>query len=426
MLTAVVGVNWGDEGKGRMVDLLGCDYDVIVRYQGGNNAGHTVKNDRGDFVLNLIPSGIFRENTVNVLGTGMVIDLEHLAGEIKNLRSMGIGITPSNLKISEKAIVCMPYHKKLDGLEEDRLGEGRQGSPRRGIAPAYSDKYHRKGIRVGDILKSESLEKKLEPVIGFKNALLRGYGADEITVGESAAWLREQGAFLAPFIENTEEFLEECAAGQKNILFEAQLGTLRDIDYGIYPYTTSSSALAAYAPVGAGIPGRRLDSVIGIMKAYSSSVGGGPFAVEMEGAEAEALREAGGEYGSATGRPRRVGAFDLVASRFGVRMQGADLLALTKLDVLSYMERIPVCVAYDINGVRTENFPVGDELEAAKPIFEYLPGFLTNVSKCRAPGDLPKEALDYVRYIERAVGCPIKYVSVGPERGDYLELPEET
>ena len=423
MLTAVVGINWGDEGKGRMVDLLGSDYDIIVRYQGGNNAGHTVKNDRGEFVLNIIPSGIFRENTVNVLGTGMVIDLAHLTGEIKNLQSKGIKITPANLKISEKAIVCMPYHVKLDELEENRLGANLQGSTRRGIAPAYSDKYYRKGIRVGDILRPETLDSRLEPIIGFKNALLRGYGATEITAQEVSAWLREYGAFLAPFIENTEDFLEEAAQQQKNILFEAQLGTLRDIDYGIYPYTTSSSALAAYAPVGAGIPGRRLDNVVGIVKAYSSSVGGGPFAVEMDGEEAEALRTAGGEYGASTGRPRRVGAFDVVASRFGVRMQGADALALTKLDVLSYMEKIPVCVAYDVNGVITEAFPTGDDLEAAKPVFEYLPGFMTDISECRKAEELPTAALEYVRYIERAVGQRIKYVSVGPKRGDYLELP---
>ena len=425
MLTAIVGVNWGDEGKGRMVDLLGRDYDVIVRYQGGNNAGHTVKNDEGEFVLNLIPSGIFRRDAVNVLGTGTVIDLKHLTGEIKNLQSKGIDITPANLKISEKAIVCMPYHVKLDELEEDRLGDSKQGSTRRGIAPAYSDKYYRKAIRVGDILKPETLSSKLEPIIAFKNVLLRGYGAEEITVSDMEAWLREYGEFLAPFICNTENFLENAAEQQKNIMFEAQLGTLRDIDFGIYPYTTSSSALAAYAPIGAGIPGRRLDNVIGIMKAYSSSVGSGPFTVEMVGQEAEELRAAGGEYGAATGRPRLVGAFDVVASRFGVKMQGADVLALTKLDVLSYMEKIPVCVAYDINGVITEDFPTGDDLEVARPVFEYLPGFLTDISKCRKAEELPGAAIDYVRYIERAVGVRIKYVSVGPRRGDYFEFPEE-
>ena len=425
MLTAIVGVNWGDEGKGRMVDLLGRDYDIIVRYQGGNNAGHTVINDRGKFALNLIPSGIFRENTVNVLGTGMVIDLKHLAGEIKSLREKGIEITPENLKISDKATVCMPYHVKLDELEEDRLGANKQGSTRRGIAPAYSDKYYRKAIRVGDVMKPETLAGKLEPVIAFKNVMLRGYGADEVSVADMLEWLHEYGEFLAPFVCNTDNYIEEAAENRKNILFEAQLGTLRDIDFGIYPYTTSSTALAAFAPIGAGIPGRAVDNVIGIIKAYSSSVGGGPFTVEMEGAEAEELRAAGGEYGAATGRPRRVGAFDAVASRYGVKMQGATSLALTKLDVLSYMERIPVCVAYDVNGVIMKDFPTGDELEAAKPVFEYLPGFLTDISMCRTAEELPKAALDYVRYIERLVGVRIEYVSVGPNREDYLLLPAE-
>ncbi|MDR0861573.1 MAG: adenylosuccinate synthase [Oscillospiraceae bacterium] len=422
MLSAVVGVNWGDEGKGRMVDLLSRDYDVVVRYQGGNNAGHTVVNDRGQFVLNLLPSGIFNENTVNVLGTGMVIDIEHLWGEIDKLTARGIAITPDNLKISEKAIICTPYHKLLDELEEDRLGNDAQGSTRRGIAPAYSDKYYRKALRLGDLLNFDTLDGKLEPIIGFKNSLLAGYGAAAIDEGALTAWLRTYGEKLAPFITNTEKFLDDAAGAGKNILFEAQLGTLRDVDFGIYPYTTSSNALAAYAPIGGGVPGRRLDRVIGIVKAYSSSVGGGPFTVEMDGAEAEALREAGGEYGAATGRPRRVGAFDVVASLFGVKMQGADELALTKLDVLSYMDTIPVCVAYDVNGTRTTDFPTGDALEVAKPIYEYLPGFKTDISKCRDFAELPQAARDYVRYIESAVGAKIRYVSVGASREDYIEL----
>jgi adenylosuccinate synthase len=422
MLTAVVGVNWGDEGKGRMVDLLGSDYDIIVRYQGGNNAGHTVINDRGKFILNLLPSGILRDNTVNVLGTGMVIDIEHLVGELKNLASKGIKITPENLKISEKATICLPYHKLLDELEEDRLGNDAQGSTRRGIAPAYSDKYYRKALRIGDLLNADTLPAKVATAVGFKNLALAGSGRNRISESEILAWLNDFGSFIAPHIENTENYLENAAAAGKNIMFEAQLGTLRDIDFGIYPYTTSSSALAAYAPIGAGIPGRKIDNVIGIMKAYSSSVGGGPFTVEMDGAEAEALREAGGEYGAATGRPRRVGAFDVVASRYGARMQGADTLALTKLDVLSYLDEIPVCVAYEVNGKRTEDFPIGDDLEVAKPIYEYLPGFKTDVSKARMLADLPKAAIDYVKYIENAVGRKIQYVSVGAGRDDYIEL----
>ncbi|MDR0917208.1 MAG: adenylosuccinate synthase [Oscillospiraceae bacterium] len=422
MLTAVVGVNWGDEGKGRMVDLLSRDYDIVVRYQGGNNAGHTVVNDLGKFVLNLLPSGVFNNGTVNVLGTGMVIDIEHLWGEIEELTARGIKITPDNLKISEKAIIVMPYHRTLDALEEDRLGEGKQGSTRRGIAPAYSDKYHRKALRVADILNLDTLRDKLTPIVSFKNLLLASYGAYYVSENECYSWLEHFGSKLAPFVTNTEKFLDNAAENGKNILFEAQLGTLRDLDFGIYPFTTSSNALAAYATIGGGVPGRKLDHVIGIVKAYSSSVGGGPFTVEMDGSDAEQLREAGGEYGAATGRPRRVGAFDCVASRFGVKMQGADTLALTKLDVLSYMDKIPVCVAYDVRGVRTEYFPTGDDLDAAKPIYEYLPGFRTDISKCRKFSDLPQAAQDYVRYIEKTVDARIQYVSVGASREDYIEI----
>jgi adenylosuccinate synthase len=422
MLTAVVGINWGDEGKGRMVDLLGADYDVIVRFQGGNNAGHTVINDRGKFILNLLPSGILREGTVNVLGTGMVIDIEHLDAELYGLAEKGVKITPENLKISEKAIVVLPYHIALDGLEEDRLGEGKQGSTRRGIAPAYGDKYNRKALRIADIFQKDTLRGKLETILGFTNIRLRGYGAPEVTVDETLAWLDEFGSGLQKFAVNAEDWLEGAIDAGKNVMFEAQLGTLRDLDFGIFPFTTSSNALAAYAPIGAGVPGRRLDKVIGIVKAYSSSVGGGPFTVEMSGDEANALREAGGEYGAATGRPRRVGAFDCVASRFGVRMQGADTLALTKFDVLSYMDVIPVCVAYEINGRRVTSFPVGDDLDAAKPIYEYLPGFKTDISKCRTWEELPPAARDYVSYIENAVGAKIEYVSVGAHRDDYIVI----
>jgi len=420
MLTAVVGINWGDEGKGRMVDLLSRDYDIVARYQGGNNAGHTVVNDFGKFVLNLIPCGIFRKNVMNVLGTGMVIDLEHLWGEIEGLRERGIEITPNNLKISEKAIICLPYHRLLDELEEDRLGGNAQGSTRRGIAPVYADKYHRKALRVIDLLNMETLKEKVKTVVDYKNLALSSYGSYYISENEVYSWLKEYGDKLIPFVDNTEFYLDKAYEDGKNIMLEAQLGTLRDIDFGIYPYTTSSSTLAAFAPVGAGIPGRRLDNVVGTMKAYSSSVGGGPFTVEMDGDEADALREAGGEYGAATGRSRRVGAFDVVASSFGVKMQGATQLTLTKFDILSYMDTIPICVAYDVNGVLTKDFPTGDELEAAKPIYEYLPGFKTDISKCRKIEELPKEAIDYVKFVEEAVGAKIICISVGPHRDDYI------
>lgn len=422
MLTAVVGINWGDEGKGRMVDLLSAEYDVICRYQGGNNAGHTVVNDKGKFILNLLPSGILRDNVVNVMGNGMVIDLEHLYGEITALCSKGVEITPDTLKISDKAFICMPYHRQQDILEEERLAEKKYGSTRRGIAPAYGDKYMKKGIRMGDLLAPETLADKIADILEWKNITFSGYGQEKLSSDAMVEWLNKYGRPLLPFITDTTEFLLAAKREGKNIMFEAQLGALRDIDYGIYPYTTSSQTLAAYATIGAGIPGAKLDHVIGIMKAYSSCVGEGPFIAELFGEAASALREAGAEYGAATGRPRRVGGFDIPASVYGVKLQGADVLALTKLDVLSYLDKIPVCVAYEIDGVRCESFPVGDRLLRAKPVYEYLEGFKTDISGCRSPGELPKAALRYIKFLEEAVGCPIEYVSVGPGREDYIRM----
>ena len=423
MLTAVVGINWGDEGKGRMVDLLSADYDIVARYQGGNNAGHTVVNERGKFILNLLPSGILRRETVNVMGTGMVIDLEHLTHEIAALREKGIEITPANLKISDKATICMPYHKLLDGLEEDRLADRKYGSTRRGIAPVYADKYMKKTLRMADLLHPALLREKLDNLLEWKNlTVVNGYGHDAITTDEMLAWLETYGLPFADYICDTGIYLNKALDSGKNMMFEAQLGALRDIDFGIYPYTSSSSTIAAYAPIGAGIPGRKLDRVIGIMKAYSTCVGEGPFVCEFFGKEAEALRAAGNEYGAATGRPRRVGGFDVVASRYGVEMQGATDIAVTKLDVLSGMEKIPVCVAYELDGKRIDYFPTGDALDRAKPVYEYLPGFSGDISACRRFADLPKQAQDYIRYLENAVSCRISYVSVGAERDEYIEL----
>lgn len=458
MRTAIVGINWGDEGKGRMVDLLSRDYDIICRYQGGNNAGHTVINDKGKFILNLLPSGILRDGVVNVMGSGMVIDPRHLCGEIETLLSKGVSVTPENLKISDKAFICLPCHIAQDKLEEERLADKKYGSTRRGIAPVYGDKYMKKGLRMGDLLDDGTLEEKLNAMLEWKELTLCAYpdynsrgdensDTDDIwgtktTIDldllrgrleisglmlsiwegkEPVQWLRDNTKMLLPFITDTTEYLSNASAENKNIMFEAQLGALRDIDYGIYPYTTSSQTLASYATTGAGIPGMKLDRVVGIMKAYSSCVGEGPFTVEMSGAEADALREAGGEYGAATGRPRRVGAFDVVASRYGINVQGAEEVALTKLDVLSYLDRIPVCTAYEIDGKQTQKFPLGDKLSRAKPVFEYLDGWKTDVSKCRTQESLPKEAVRYIKYIEKAVGCPIRYVSVGAGRNDYLE-----
>ncbi len=425
MLTAITGINWGDEGKGRMVDLISQEYDIVARYQGGNNAGHTVKNERGKFVLNLLPSGILRPNVVCVMGNGMVIDPHHLDGEINKLREQGITITPDNLKISDRATITMPYHVDQDGLEEARLAKtGAQfGSTKRGIAYTYGDKYMKKTIRMGDLLHWDTLRERLAGILEWKNLTVTAYGHAPIELDDMMAWLEKFGKPFLPYICDTTDFLDSAMQNGKSIIFEAQLGALRDIEYGIYPYTSASTTLAAYAPTGAGVPFARIDESIGIMKAYSSCVGEGPFTCEMFGDEAEALRAAGGEYGAATGRPRRVGGFDVVASRYGAKMQGCTYIALTKLDVLSYMEQIPVCVAYELDGKRIDRFPADiDELNAAKPVYEYLPGFHCDISACRKVEDLPKAALDYIRYIEKAVNCPIKYVSVGAERDEYITM----
>ena len=421
MITSITGINWGDEGKGRMVDLLSRDYDIVVRYQGGNNAGHTVVNEKGKFILNLLPSGILRDDTVNVLGPGMVIDVEHLFGEVKKLRDAGITITPDNLKISDRAVICMPYHKMLDCLEEDRLGDAKFGSTRRGIAPVYADRFMKKVFRMGELLHMDSVKRKMPGIIEWKNLTVHGgYGAPELKSEDMIAWLEEFGLPFADYICNTTEYLGAAVKAGKNIMFEAQLGALRDIDFGIVPYTSSSYTISSFAPIGAGIPFAHLDKAIGIMKAYSSCVGEGPFTCELFGDEAKALRDAGGEYGAATGRPRRVGGFDIPASKYGILMQGATEIALTKLDVLSYLDKIPVCVKYDVDGELTDVFPVGDALNAAKPVYEYLDGWKTDISGCRSFDELPENAQKYVKYIERMTECHIKYVSVGAGRDEYF------
>ena len=369
MLTAIVGINWGDEGKGRMVDLLSQEYQVVARYQGGNNAGHTIYVEGEKFVLNLLPSGILRPSVTNILGPGMVIDIAHLRGEMERLAARGVKLSPENLRISGKAAICLPAHVRQDCLEEERLAGEKYGSTRRGIAPIYGDKYMKKALRMEDLLEPQRLERRLRQLLEWKNLLLeRGYGAPGEDYDETLRWLRENGAPLRPYICDTGVYLEKAIAAGKDVLFEAQLGALRDIDYGIYPFTSSSTTLAAYAPIGAGIPGRKLERTIGVMKAYSTCVGEGPFTCELFGEQAEALREAGGEYGAATGRPRRVGPFDVPASRYGVRMQGADQLALTKLDVLSFLPEIPVCTQYTVDGVSTQDFPSGGSLERARPV----------------------------------------------------------
>ncbi len=421
MLTAISGINWGDEGKGRMVDLLSEDYDVVVRYQGGNNAGHTVVNEKGKFILNLLPSGILRDKVVNVMGNGMVIDIKHLVEEMKRLRDGGIKITPENLKISDRAVICMPYHVLLDGLEEDRLAGKKYGSTRRGISPVYSDKYSKKAIRMGELKDMDALTKRLEDILEWKNLTVENvYNADEIKLSDMINHLSTYGKELLPYVTDTGLYLNEAHKNGKKIMFEAQLGALRDIDFGIYPYTSSSNSIASYAPIGAGVPNLKLDLSIGIMKAYSTCVGEGPFVAEYFGDKAEVLRKAGGEYGAATGRPRRVGPFDVVASKYGIRMQGADEVALTKLDVLSFYEEIEVCVGYEKDGKVTTEFPFPIDLESYKPVIKTLKGWNKDISGCRKKEDLPKEAIEYIEFLEKSVEAKIKYVSVGAEREAYI------
>ena len=421
MLTAIVGINWGDEGKGRMVDLLTRDYDVVVRYQGGGNAGHTVVNEQGKFALHLLPSGIFRKGVVNILGNGVALDCESLWTEIQDVTSKGVAITPENLKISDRASLLLPWHRDLDGLEEARLADKKYGSPKQGIAPFYSDKYQKKTVMAGELLYPDKLWEHLEGILEWKNLTLeRVYGAKGYTMDDLRAWVADYGEKIKPFICDTGAFLRQAQDTGKSILFEAQLGSLRDLDYGIYPYTTSSNAIAAYAPVGSGLPCARLDNVVGVVKAYSSCVGEGPFTCEWFGEEAEKLREAGAEYGAKTGRPRRVGPIDIVATRYGVQCQGATDIALTKLDVLSYMDRIPICAHYELDGQRIDYFPFPAVLSDAKPVMEYMPGWKRDISGCRTWEELPKEARDYVEFVEKQIGCHITYVSVGPERDSII------
>ena len=418
---AIVGINWGDEGKGRMVDLLTQDYDVVVRYQGGGNAGHTVINEFGKFALHLLPSGIFRQGVVNILGNGVALDPENLWKEIQQVEAQGVALTPDNLKISDRASLLMPWHRDLDGLEEARLADKKFGSTKQGIAPFYADKFSKKTVLAGELLYPEHLKAHLQDLLEWKNlTLTRVYGAEPVTMADLEKWLNDYCEKIKPYICDTGVFLRDAQAQGKKILFEAQLGALRDLDYGIHPYTTSSNPIAAYAPVGSGMPNVKIDEVVGVVKAYSSCVGEGPFTCELFGEEADKLREAGFEYGAKTGRPRRVGPIDIVATRYGVRCQGATNIALTKMDVMGYMEKIPVCVQYEVNGEKTDEFPFPCLLNDAKPVIEYLEGWQCDISGIRNWDDLPEAAKRYVEYIEEKIGCHIGYVSVGPERDSII------
>ena len=391
--TAIVGINWGDEGKGRMVDLLTEQIDIVVRYQGGGNAGHTVINEYGKFALHLLPSGIFRKNVINILGNGVAMDPESLINEIRDVADKGVAVNPENLKISDRASLLMPWHRRLDELEEQRLADKKYGSTKQGIAPFYSDKYQKKTVMAGELFYPERLRAHLKDLMEWKNLIIKGvYGAEPYTWDEIENWLNTSCEAIKPYICDTGDLLREAEENGKRIMFEAQLGSLRDLDHGIYPMTTSSNTIAAYAPVGSGLPSAQLDRIIGVVKAYSTCVGEGPFTCEMFGEEAEKLREAGHEYGAKTGRPRRVGPVDLVATRYGVQVQGATEIALTKLDVLSYLDEIPVCVRYELNGELTDKFPFPAALDDCKPVIETVKGWKKDISGVRTWEDLPEEA----------------------------------
>ena len=414
---AIVGINWGDEGKGRMVDLLTENYDVVVRFQGGGNAGHTVINEYGKFALHLLPSGIFRKGVVNVLGNGVALDPENLWEEIERITAVGVKITPKNLKISDRASILLPWHRDMDALEEQRLADKKYGSTKQGIAPFYSDKYQKKTFMAGELFYPQELKEHLQDLLKWKNlTLTKVYNAKPYTMEEIEKWLEKYCEKIKPFICDTGAYLSDAQSKGKRILFEAQLGSLRDLDYGIYPYTTSSNTTAAYAPIGSGLPSAKIQDVVGVVKAYSTCVGEGPFVAEMFEQDADDLRTMGFEFGAKTGRPRRVGAIDLVATRYGVQVQAATEIALTKLDVLSYMDRISICTKYVIDGKETDEFPFPIALKKAKPVIEYRDGWKCDISSIRKWEDLPKAAREYVTTVEQAIGCPITYISVGPER----------
>jgi len=410
----VCGINWGDEGKGRVVDFLAHDADLVVRFQGGNNAGHTVINELGTFKLHLIPSGIFRPEVVNVLGPGMVIDLEGFADELKSLESQGVR---GQVVVSDRATVCFPFHRNEDSWEEERLGGLAYGSTKRGIAPAYGDRHLKKGIQVGELAHPDHLLERLRGIVEWKNLTAHGvYGRSEgVNLDEVMEWVRRFSPPVLEHMVDTSRLLDDAWKSGKRILCEAQLGALRDVYFGIYPYTSSSCPLAGFAGVGAGLA-RTPTRVIGVVKAFSTCVGAGPFVTELPSDFADSFREMANEYGAATGRPRRIGHFDALASAYGVRVQGATELALTKLDCLSGIDPLKICVGYEVDGTRLDSFPIVPLLDRAVPVYSDMPGWQEPITDVRRFDALPAAARDYVLEIERLLECPIRYVSVGAER----------
>ncbi len=422
MVKAVVGANWGDEGKGKITDMLAKEADIIVRFQGGANAGHTIINDYGKFALHTLPSGVFYNHTTSVIGNGVALNIPVLFQEIKSIIDRNVP-TPKIL-VSDRAQIVMPYHILFDQYEEERLGGRSFGSTKSGIAPFYSDKYAKIGFQVNELFEEETLKDKLMRVCETKNVLLEHlYHKPLLDSAQLLETMHEYREMIAPYVCDVSAFLYQAIKDGKNILLEGQLGTLKDPDHGIYPMVTSSSTLAAYGAVGAGIPPYEIKKVITVCKAYSSAVGAGAFVSEIFGEEADELRRRGGdggEYGATTGRPRRMGWFDCVASKYGCRLQGTTDVAFTVLDVLGYLDEIPVCVGYEIDGEVTTDFPTTGRLEKAKPVLKNLPGWKEDIRGIRKYQDLPEKCRNYIEFVEEQIGYSITMVSNGPGREDII------
>lgn len=422
MVRAIVGACWGDEGKGKITDMLAENSDIVVRFQGGSNAGHTIINDYGKFALHLLPSGVFYNHTTSIIGNGVALNIPYLVKEVNELVSKGVPRT--KILVSNRAQILMPYHILFDEYEEERLGKKSFGSTKSGIAPFYSDKYAKIGFQVSELFDDEVLEEKVNRVCEQKNVILEHmYHKPTIDPKELLATLREYRDMVEPFVCDTVTFLHNAIKEGKNILLEGQLGSLKDPDFGIYPMVTSSSTLAAYGAIGAGIPPYEIKDIVTVVKAYSSAVGAGEFVSEIFGDEADELRRRGGdggEFGATTGRPRRMGWLDCVASRYGCKIQGATQVALTVIDVLGYLDEIKVCVGYEIDGKVTKDFPTTVELAKAKPVYETLPGWKSEIRGIKKYEDLPENCRKYVEFIEKELEVPVKMVSNGPGRHEII------
>lgn len=422
MVRAIVGANWGDEGKGKITDMFASKADVVIRFQGGANAGHTIINDYGKFALHLLPSGVCHPEITNIIGNGVALDIPRLIKEINDVTSKGV--PQPKLLVSDRAQIMMPYHVLLDTYEEERLADKQFGSTKSGIAPFYSDKYAKIGFQVCDLFYPDELKEKLTSVCEVKNLLLEHvYHKPLLDVDELFNTLMEYKEMIEPYVADTGAFIRQAIKDGKEILLEGQLGSLKDPDFGIYPMVTSSSTLAGYGTVGAGIPAHEIKDIVTVTKAYSSAVGAGEFVSEIFGEEADKMRNHGGdagEYGATTGRPRRMGWFDCVATRYGVEVQGATQVCLTALDCLDYLDEIKVCTAYEIDGKIVKDFPNTHMLKKAKPVLTTLPGFKCNIRGIKEFDKLPKEAQDYVLFIEKEIGKPITMVSNGPKREEII------